>query len=637
MLQIIRDRATGWIAWVIVIFISIPFALFGIQEYLSPASNVAVAIVNGTDITIGEFQRTYQRQRAQLQSLLGGSFDINQLDEERLREEALNQLITDEVVLQTAHAGGMRIGDQQLARAIQTQELFQQIGVFSEDLYQQWLRTQGYSPGRFEYDLKRSMLAEQVVAGIATSAIVTERELADAVRLQRQIRVFDTLTVPAARFSEVKIDDAAIRAEYEANQVDYIFPEQVKLEYIEVSRDAIAAGIEPDDEELRTAYDQRKADFQTPEQRETSHILLTLEDGADEATVAAAHERLEELKRQIDAGGSFEELAREHSQDPGSAGQGGSLGSIGRGVLDSAFEEVAFELARGEVSDPVRSAFGLHLIRVDAISASKQPSFAEVREQMRAEYQNNQAEREFVDQLDLMATMAFENPESLEAVADALGLTPAVSDWMSRLAASNSGIGRNPAVTEAAFNLDVLQDGFNSEPIELDPSRVIVVRVAEHRPSRQKPLEEVRDRIQRELVKRESRKLAANSGRSLLQRLKDGEDAQMVAEQAELDWAGESELERDAADSNISVRSTAFRMARPAPGQTLFGGTATTGGDYVIVGLKRVIDGALADEDQGQQNATRRNLEVAAGRTVYDAVVQTLRGDADVVVVRENL
>ncbi len=636
LLQSIRDRATGWIAWVIVILISIPFALFGIQQYLGPVSDVAVAVVDGTDVSIDEFQRTYQRQRAQLQSLLGANFDLNQLDEERLREQALDQLVNDEVVLQTALAGGMRIGDQQLARAIQSQELFQQVGSFSEDRYQQWLRTQGYSPGGFENDLKRSMLAEQFVAGIAASAIVTERELAKAVRLQNQKRVFATLTIPAARFSDVQIGEAAVRAEYQANQVAYIAPQQAKVEYIEVSRDAIAAGIDVGDEELRAAYERRKVDFQTPEQREASHILLALEDGADEATVTAARGRLQELKRQIEDGASFEELAREYSEDPGSSEQGGSLGSIGRGVLDPAFEDAAFKLAVGEVSDPVRSAFGLHLIRVDAIGASKLPSFDEVREQMRTEYRNDKAEQEFAEQLDIMTTMAFESPESLDAVANALGLTPGVADWMSPVAASNSGIGSNPAVTEAAFNPDVLLDGFNSEPVELGPSRVIVLRVAQYRPDRQMSLEEVQERIERELVARESRKLAAERGRELLQRLKDGGDQQSVAAQAELDWSVETELTRASADVDASVLSTAFRMVRPMPGRTAFGGTVTSGGGFVIVALERVVDGALAD-DQEQRIAIRRNLEAQAGRAVYDAVVQTLRSNAEVVIIRENL
>ncbi len=637
LMQGIRDHATGWIAWVIVILISIPFALWGINEYLSPTSNVAVAVIDGTDVSINEFQRTYQRRRDQLRSLLGASFDINQLDEDRLREEALDQLINDEVVLQAAREGGMRIGDQQLAHAIQSQSVFSQGGIFSEDLYQQWLRNQGFSPGRFEYDLKRSMLAEQIVAGIATSAIVTERELEAAVRLQRQKRVIETLTLPVARFSDVVIEDADIRAYYDSNQADYVAPEQVKLKYIELSRDAIASAVQVEDGELRAVYEQRMADFQTPEQRDASHILLTLDDDADEATVAATRERLEAIKAQFDSGASFEELALEHSQDPGSARQGGSLGAISRGVMDPAFEDAVFELALNAVSDPVRSAFGLHLIKVDAIHASKLPAFEEVRDKMRAKYQDEKAEREFVEQVETMVTLAFEDSESLQSVADALGLTPGVSDWVSPRVASNSGIGRNPAVIAAAFNPDVLRDGFNSEPIELDPSRVIVLRIAEHRPSRQQPLEEVQDSIRRTLAAREARKLAADSGRTLLERLRSGEDRRDVAAQAELEWSGELELARDSRKVDASVANTVFRMTRPGSAQTVFDGIAGAGGDFVIVGLSRVIDGVLADEDKEQREAATRNLEVEAGRAAYDAVVQALRNSADVVIMRENL
>jgi len=637
LMQSIRDHATGWIAWVIVILISIPFALWGIQEYLSPASNVAVAVVNGSEVGVGQFQRTYQRQRMQLQSLLGANFDINQLDEERLREEALNQLINDEVVVQSALAEGLRIGDQQVGYAIEAQETFKQNGVFDEALFEQWVRNQGYSSESFLNDLKRSMLTEQVVAGIASSAIVTKRQLDNAVRLQRQKRAFDTLTVPAARFDDVKIEDSAVQTFYEMNQVDFVAPEQVKIRYVEVSRDAIADAVSIDDEELRGIYERRKADLQTPEQRDASHILLTLPSDADEETVAQARAKLEDLKKQIDGGASFKDLAREYSQDPGSARQGGSLGGISRGVMDPSFEDAVFSLALNEVSDPVRSAFGLHLIKVDAIHASKVPTFEEVRDKMRFDYQNDKAERAFVDRVETLANVAFENPDSLDAAADALNLTPMVTDWMSPSAESNTGIGRNPAVVAAAFNPDVLEGGFNSEPVEIGPSRVIVLRIAEHRPSRQRSLDEVRERIVSVLKTREARKLAADTGRALLERLRSGEDRQAVAAQAELSWAGDAEYERNAPQVDENVVSTAFRMPRPAPGQVEFGTTATTEGDFAIVALREVVDGALSDDDKELREGLRRNLEVEAGRAAYDAVVQTLRNEADVTIIRENL
>jgi peptidyl-prolyl cis-trans isomerase D len=212
-----------------------------------------------------------------------------------------------------------------------------------------------------------------------------------------------------------------------------------------------------------------------------------------------------------------------------------------------------------------------------------------------------------------------------------------VSDWVSPQVASNSGIGRNRAVIAAAFNPDVLRDGFNSEPIELDPSRVIVLRIAEHRPSRQQPLDEVQESIRRTLAAREARRLTADGGRTLLERLQSGEDKQDVAAQAELEWSGELQLARDSRNVDASVLSAAFRMTRPASAQTVFDGIVGAGGDFVIVGLSRVIDGVLADEDKEQREAVTRNLEVEAGRATYNAVVQALRNSADVVIIRENL
>ena len=637
LLQSIRDRATGWIAWAIVILISIPFALWGIQEYLSPTSNVAVAVVNGTEVGINEFQRTYQRQLQQLRAILGPGFDINQLDEERLRRQALEELVNAEIMLQTAHGGGMRVGDAQLARAIQVQEMFQRDGRFSEELYQQWLRNQGYSSGGFETDLRRSMLTEQLVAGIAGSAFVTDREFDNAVKLQLQQRVIDTLTVPAARFADVEVDAEAVRAHYEANQVDYVSPEQVKLKYVEVSRDAIADAIEVDDETLLEVYERRRSDLRTPEQREASHILIALPGDADETAIESARERLADIKQQIENGASFADLAREHSEDPGSASAGGSLGSFGRGVMDPAFEEAAFGLALGEVSDPVRSAFGFHLIRVDAIHEAKVPSFEEIRESLRIDYRNSEAEQEFVELVDIMATVAFENPSSIDTVAEALGLTPNISDWISPSPAANSGIARDPRIVAAAFSEEVLQEGFNSEPIELDPTHVVVLRVAEHRPSRQQPLEEVYERIERELKTRKASELAASSGRELLERLRAGEEPARVAEQADLEWSGASQIGRDSSGLSPDVLQTAFRLPAPDAGRASFGGSATAAGDFIVVALEKVVDGSIENEDAQQRNAARRQLEAEAGREAYDAVVQTLRSSADVSIIEENL
>lgn len=637
LMQSIRDRATGWIAWIIMILISIPFALWGIQQYLSPEGTATVATVNGTDVGIGEFHRVYQRQREQLQALLGPRFDASKIDEGRLREEALNQLINAEVVLQAALASGMRVGDAQLAQAIQTLEPFQRDGVFSPELYENWLSSQGYSSASFEYDLRRSVLSEQMLSGVATSGFVTPRELAELMRLKHQTRRFATLEVPVSRFEDVTVDDAAIEEYYQANMVDFVAPEELKVEYLELSRDAIATGITVTEDELRELYEARKANFRTPEQREAAHILIRLPLDADEAAVKAATDTLLDLKKQIEAGADFAELAKQHSQDPGSAEQGGSLGAFGRGVMDPDFEAAAFALGVGEVSDPVRSSFGLHLIKVTAVEPERTRTFDEVRAQLEREYQRERSEQIFVDRVEQLANLAFEQPKSLDAAADALGLSKQTLDWFTPSPQRNSGLAANPKVVEAAFSPDVMELGNNSELIELGIARIIVLRVDDHRPARQQTLDEVRDRIRERLAQQKSRDEAVEYGKALLAKLGQGNARDSVASEADLQWSDPVELTRDSGDLAPAILATAFHIPRPAEGGIGYDGAVIGNGDFVIVALTDVIDGAAVDDDKKERDTVAKALALTQGRSDYQGMIRKLRADADVRIYQDNL
>lgn len=637
LMQLIRDRATGWIAWVIVILISVPFALWGIQEYLSPGGTATIATINGTEVGVSEFHRRYQRQRAQLQAMLGARFDPRDIDEQRLREETLNNLINDELVVQAALASGMRVGDAQLAQAIQSFEAFQRDGAFSQEVYEQWLSHQGYSPEGFEYDLRRSILSEQLLSGIAASAFATPRELADLARLRRQTRRFATLTLPVSRFGDVSIDDAAIEAYYKANMADFVAPEEVKADYVELSRDSVASDLEIDEEELRERYEARKDSLTTPEQREAAHILKRLPPDADEAAVQAATDELLDLKGRLESGADFAELAKEHSEDPGSARQGGSLGAFGRGVMDPDFEAAAFALGVGEVSDPIRSSFGLHLIKVSAVNPARTRTFEEARAQLEHEIQRERSEKIFVDRLEQIANLAFEQPESLDAVADVPGVTRETIDWFSPLARRNVGLAANPDVVDAAFSADVLELGNNSELIELDVGRVIVLRVSEHRPARQQTLDEVRDEIRMRLEAQQAREKTLEAGEALLARLVAGEAPATVAVESDVEWSEAVELVRDSGDRDPVILETAFHMPRPGENETVYDGATTSAGDFVIVALSDVVEG---DPDKGDKKArddTAVTLSLSQGRSDYNSLVRKLRDEAKLQIYRENL
>jgi len=635
MLQFIRDRATGWLAWAIVILIAIPFALWGIHQYMTPTSSVAVASVNGSELGLRDFQRAYQRQIEQFRALLGASID--ELPEERLREQTLNMLVEDEVVIQTALSQGLRIGDSQLAVAIQSQSLFRDENSFSSERYELWLRNQGYSAQGFELDLRRSMLSEQMANGIAASAFVTETDLAAVARLERQVRSFSMLTLPAARFADEPVSEEAVEEYYRANMADFVTPEQVKVSYLEVSRDEIAQDIRVSEDELRSLYEQRKDNYRTAETREASHILVRLGLDAPEEEVAAARAKIEELRRRIEEGESFEDLAREHSEDPGSAKQGGSLGSFGRGVMDPAFEDAAFSLEVGEVSEPVRSSFGLHLIKVTGVQPAEVRGFDEVREALSEQYRREEAEQIFFEQVEQLANLTFEHPASLEVAAEVLGLPIQESAWISPRAETNTGIGTSPEVIEAAFDPEVIEAGNNSEPIELETTRVVVLRVKEHRPATQQALEEVREEIRERLAREAARARATTEGEKALARLRGGEDPLAVAGDLELEWSAGRELRRDSQEVGAAVREAVFRIPRPAAGEVAYDGVVTDAGDFAVIALADVADGELEQLAETERDTARRSLEAQLGRAGYDAVVRALRDDADVTIHRENL
>ena len=633
MLEFIRKRATGWVAWAIVILISIPFALWGIQQYLSPVSSLSVAQVNDSEIGLREFQQAFQQRRVQLQRLLGPELAAS-IDEATLRRETLDRLVNEQLVLQAAATSGLRIGDAQLAGFIQSRDAFRADGVFSQQQYENWLRAQGYSPGGFEQLTRRDLLSNQFLSGVGGSAFATDAELARLQKLQSQQRTFRTLTVPATKFSDIEIGDEEIAKHYEANKTLYVRPEQVTVEYIELSRSEIAKDIPVDDSELRRLYESRQASFVTPEQREVSHILISVDMEAGKEANDEARAKLEEIRRQLNEGASFAELAKQNSEDPGTAQNGGSLGFIGKGIMDPEFEDAAFNLEKGAVSEPVRTRFGWHLIKVEDIRAPKTRSFEDIKDRLRREYQNEQADLIYSERVEQLANLAFEHPESLEIAAESLGVTPRISQPFSR-AGAESGLGANRDVVDATFTDDVLNARNNSAVIDLGDGRVVVLRIRDHEPSAQRPLSEVRDQIVAELQQSAAREATRKTGEALLARLQEGEAPEsVVADAEELSWSEPLTAQRrEGADPR--TRSMVFRMPRPGKGGPVFRGHSLPNGDFQIVALKSVIDGSTIEGEDLQ--SLRESLVAAKGAALTDEYIQALRSEAEISINQENL
>lgn len=636
MLQFIRDNATGWIAWGIVVLISIPFALWGIHQYVTPDSTVSVAIVDDAEIGYYDFQRSYARRRQQLQSMLGTGL-IGTEEEVRLRRDVLDAMIDSEVLVGSAGAAGMRMGDEQLASTIQTQEVFHSGDGFSQEAYEGWLRSQGYSPGGFEENLRRSLVEQQIALGISGSEFISGSGLRDAVRVRMQTRTFSVLTIPVTDFEGPEPTDSEIRAHFEQHRGEYTAPERLRLRYLEISLDEIAAGVKADDDELRALFESEPERFVTPEKREVSHILVSVPSDAGEDDVARARERLAALKDRIAAGEPFEDLARENSDDPGSAAAGGALGFIERGMMVPEFEEAAFALEPAQVSDPVRSGFGWHLVKVNSVQGSRGATFEEVRDQVLARYQSREAEWLYAERVDMLANVTYENPESLEAGARELGLPIRESSPVTRAGGSDDPVGSRPAVVAAAFSSDVLDEGNNSEPIEFEPGRVVVVRAFDHEPSRELNLEQAWADVVAALQADARREAVSERGRALLGDLRSGRDAEAVAADAGLEWSRFEDVGRFGGGLSAQLLEVAFRMPRPGSGTAQFDAMVDDGGDFVIVSLSRVDDGDVSSLSDDETGTLRRTLEADHGRTMFDAFVRSRRRSADVRIIEQNL
>ena len=519
MLQTIRDRAQGIFAWIILILIIVPFALWGIQNYFSTGKEKPIAVVGDREFFERDLIRLYEQQYARF---------ADRYDEAELKRQALERLIDDEVLFQTAVAKHLSVSDAQVAQFIRSLPFFQTEGRFDEEKYQRLLATQGLTTAVFVAQVRRTLLMEQLRRSVIDSAFATEPETRRFYQLQNQQRSIAYLILPLST-QGIEISDEEITAYYQQHRDQFLTPERVTIEYVTLAIDDIARTIKPDEEELKRYYEEQRQAFTTPEQRRIRHILIAVPENADEKAKQKAREKAESIRQRLLAGEDFAKLAREYSDDPGTKAKGGDLGFLRRGVLDKTFEKVAFSLPGGEISEPVETRFGYHIIQVTDIKPGKVKPFEQVKDEILETLRRQEAENRFYELGEQLAQLAYENPQSLEPAAEALGLEIRTEGPFSREA--GEGIAANPKVRAAAFSAEVLE-GNNSEPVELEDGRVVVLRVKEHYPAKQRPLDEVRARIITELQRQRARRQLEQQAESWLARLKQGTKLEAIAAKA---------------------------------------------------------------------------------------------------------
>jgi peptidyl-prolyl cis-trans isomerase D len=626
MLQAIRNNAQGTFVWIVVGLIVISFALFGLGSYMSGASKSVAASVNGFDISSTALTRAYQNYQERLRKMFGDQYRPEMFGTAQIKKQVLQGLITEEVMNQTLFEQGYMASSEQVYEKIKQYEAFQEGGTFSSKRYKEVLSLQGMSGEIFENDLSRGIAAQQLRGAITSSAFITKKEqniLAALQNQKREIGYFDISVKPYR--NTIKVSDDQIESHYNKNSQSYLTDEKVQLEYIELNMDAIAAQQEVTDEMIKQRYESSPENYR----------------GADDT---AAKKKITALRTKIKQGANFATLAKKHSQDKGSAKQGGDLGYVTRGVEEN-FDKVVFALKKGEVSKVIKSKTGFQIIQLDDIRKGdpeerkvrhilikpevKLKSLADSKVAIKKELQYQIAGKVFFDDADQMNNLSFETPDSLVPVADTLGLKVQTSTFMTRR--GGSGLFAKAKILSAAFSDEVLKNGRNSEVLELSDTHLVVLRMKEHQTRSVQALDKIKSSIKDGLLQELASKKTHQVTSDVLARLKNNESVESVGKSyPEIKWNKTGWIIRKAEKQTKptvvlpeQLRTHAFAMPKPTASKTSWDKVILATGSQAVIALFKV-------EEVKERKSDNRQVTQVMGNADYDSFVYHLKSQSDI-------
>lgn len=618
-----RNLVKGWLGKVLLVVLIVPFAIVGVESYFAGGGRVVVAEVNGEKIHQTELDPLVERQRQQMMAQMAeqGGNPAN-IDVPKLRKQVLDGMISRLLLTQASNKAGYIISDEMVIKLIREVPAFQEDGKFSQTRYEMMLRQIGEDPASYPAKAKQELAYSMMIAGLGQSAFVTRAELERLAALEAQKRDIHYALVPAARFlADVSVSDEEIRKFYEANGKRFTTEETVAIEYISLKRNDFLARVTVSDADLQARYEEKVKDAASNEQRQAQHILITVDDKTKDAD---ALKKIKEVEKRARSGEDFAKLAKEFSQDPGSVANGGDLGFAGRGMFDPAFEKSLFSLKQGEVSTPVKSQYGYHLIKLNGIQAEAAPAFAAIRSQIEQEVRLAKAEEMYAEQVEKLDAAVYEAADLKEPSA-AFGL--AVTSVSPFARQGGDGIASQRKIVDTAFSDDLLKDGKNSQAVTLDDGSTVWLRVSQHLPAKLRPLADISGLIRNELVITKAGEKSKAVAEEVTKGLAGGASLGEMAAKFQLNWANLPGADRQTQVPAPDILRTAFRLNRPAADK-LSADSVALGMGYGVVAVSKVVDGS-ADMNP-MLNQMRGMLAENRSQQEFQDYVEFLRKDGDV-------
>jgi len=624
MLTKIREKFTGGIAVAILALIGIPFLFFGVNTSIT--SQQFAAKVDGSEIELGQFEQAYRNQLDQNPSWAQLPVEYRA----QIRQSILDSLIRERLVELYLIDDGYQISDQRLTTAVQSIPDFQVDGAFDMENYRIVLLQNGLEPKQFEASQRRALRADQLRRAIGATSLVTPADYRRYLNLFAEQRLVSMATFDIASVADdIEVSDEMVTAFYDENDTMFLTEESADIEFIEIRRDSVAAAIDVSEDLLLAHYEDNKSRYLQDEQRQARHILILFNDDKDAAEVEAR-----DLLARIQAGESFEDLAKAHSDDDGTTSRGGDLGARTRSQLPGELGGAIFAMQQGDVEGPIESDFGFHVIRLDRILEQGPLPLEQVRGELLTELRESDAEDAFRE-LERQVSDALFDAADMQAISAAVGIDVQMVARFTR--AGGEPLGANQPAIDAVFDELVLIDGEISEVIELDANRSAVFKVTAHNEASRQPIENVRDQITDAIRTREAESIVLGRVGQLRAALDAGDEFGPAAEAAGATVSAPMLVSRQATEVDQAVLARIFMSKKPTQNSPVTGQAANVDGGHTVFSLVAVMPGRpesipLADRDAGKLELTQQ-----AGASDYYAFVQALYDNADIVISQDAM
>lgn len=600
--------------------ITLPFAFWGVDSYFRGSGRGGdLATVGSIVISQQEYAQALREQQDRLRAQLGREFDQTMFDSREVRAAMLDSLVSQRLLVLHAVKSNLTASDVQLREVIGSIPALQEDGKFSMRRYEQALRAQGLTQAGFEAKLRQDLTLQQLVQSVSDTAVVSRAVAERAIAVQLEEReVSETAIRPDQFAGRIRLSAETVKSFYEGNRKLFEVPQQIRAEFVVLSRDALASQTVVSPEEIRSAYERNAKNNVSPEERRASHILIQVPANAPEAEQKAARAKIEAIQQQVKKNpAAFSKLATEHSQDPGSAAKGGDLGFFPRGAMVKPFEEAVFALKEGQTSDVVRSEFGFHLIRVTGIKAEKTRTFEESRDAIAAELRAQAAGRKFAEAAETFSNLVYEQADSLKPAAEKFKLEITQTPFFDQTNRAAAGpLAANEKLFAALFSDDAIKNRRNTDAVEVAPNTLVAARVLDIRPAELRAFESVKADIEKKLASEEAARQAKQEGEASLAKLAAGNAANLV-------WSAPRTLTRqpmrglapDAQRAIFKVRTDKL------PG---YAGLQLPNGVYTIYRVSQVKAAAVGESDP-RLKAQRQQLAQLAGNEDFNAYLAAKR------------